>query len=756
MAAKRGEGEEGAAEGSHDVEGDKSSISPRLPQAVADIASQTQLSSQDETSAKPEQDSSTIFTAVDLSPALIQLTPATPCTPLTPIAPMVLNPSQAFIGVIQPVSSLEQQLPPSDELHPSRSSTSPSNPSSSITDASIDQTLLKQASSTQQFNFRQFKRSQSEQPRKSSSDWARINQDVEYKKGVTNLNENPEEEAMETSPMMRAQDSPKHQQKQSSRVPPNLPLAQSHSKAAEVVSETGSVPSVDMLLLRRGNSARDAASAAPTADTNSKTTDVGTPASSRGRKFWESSRGSLAKIISSATNSSTTSQVRQQPSRAASHTDVAARFSDVEQAAGYCLQETGSVGISSGETSRVSICELDSFAMQQLLKNQQQKQASNTTLTRQLWNKASNMARSQSGGANSNSGTATAQAQLGKKAKGSKARALSCQQNLARHASSGNLLAAKNQSAPPDQFNGSSRCTLNVGGVKHEVLWSTLLRMPKTRLWRLAYTTCFLLNPAQAANSAATSSSNQPQQPSDNKQQQQQYQRQAATHISQPQLSSLSGQQSAAPTLPKQRRRFTLGSRAISTGSGQMATTSLFQQARKQSIQQPTKESSQATTGSEGPQASGLCQSTSNIASNTAATINKCPTSLIYKSILQYCDDFNLATNEFFFDRQPRSFVCILDYYRTGKLHLSDEICVMAFKDDLDYWEIDDYNLDSCCQQRYHQRRDNVFEEMKKELESLKEHDEEMFGSSKLQRYQKFVWDLLEKPQTSLAARVSN
>ncbi|CAM1318716.1 KCNB1 (predicted) [Pycnogonum litorale] len=125
-----------------------------------------------------------------------------------------------------------------------------------------------------------------------------------------------------------------------------------------------------------------------------------------------------------------------------------------------------------------------------------------------------------------------------------------------------------------------------------------------------------------------------------------------------------------------------------------------------------------------------------------------------HQQIMELCDDYSLPDNEYYFDRHPHSFGAVLNFYRTGKLHLVEEMCVLAFHEDLMYWGIDELYLEPCCQHKYHQRKEHVHEEMRKEAESLNERDEEEFIEGKCGYYQKFLWDLMEKPTTSFAARV--
>ncbi|XP_071750280.1 potassium voltage-gated channel protein Shab [Lepeophtheirus salmonis] len=79
----------------------------------------------------------------------------------------------------------------------------------------------------------------------------------------------------------------------------------------------------------------------------------------------------------------------------------------------------------------------------------------------------------------------------------------------------------------------------------------------------------------------------------------------------------------------------------------------------------------------------------------------------------------------------------------------------MAFSEDLDYWGIDEVYFESCCQNKFNARKDHVIEEMKKEARDIRNEDQEEWkGSNKCVNYQKFLWDLMEKPHTSLAAKI--
>ncbi len=69
---------------------------------------------------------------------------------------------------------------------------------------------------------------------------------------------------------------------------------------------------------------------------------------------------------------------------------------------------------------------------------------------------------------------------------------------------------------------------------------------------------------------------------------------------------------------------------------------------------------------------------------------------------------------------------------------------------DLEYWGVDELYLEACCVQKYYQQK----ELLNWEHQAKKEEEIEIFWPSRIGRLQKVLWDLFEKPHTSVGARV--
>ena len=91
-------------------------------------------------------------------------------------------------------------------------------------------------------------------------------------------------------------------------------------------------------------------------------------------------------------------------------------------------------------------------------------------------------------------------------------------------------------------------------------------------------------------------------------------------------------------------------------------------------------------------------------------------------------------------------------------MHCLSHLCSEAFHKELEYWGINEYLLDGCCDfKHFHEKEINKKEiqrEQEKEKEEITRVLEENFGMDVIGQCREFLWDLTEHPESSNAARV--
>ncbi|NXU83668.1 KCNS2 protein, partial [Xiphorhynchus elegans] len=136
------------------------------------------------------------------------------------------------------------------------------------------------------------------------------------------------------------------------------------------------------------------------------------------------------------------------------------------------------------------------------------------------------------------------------------------------------------------------------------------------------------------------------------------------------------------------------------------------------------------------------------------------------ESILELCDDYDDTKNEFYFDRNPELFPYVLHFYNTGKLHVMGELCVFSFSQEIEYWGINEFFIDSCCSYSYHGRKmepdqekweeqsdqestTSSFDEILAFYNDASKFDKQPFGNIRRQ-----LWLALDNPGYSVLSRI--
>lgn len=113
------------------------------------------------------------------------------------------------------------------------------------------------------------------------------------------------------------------------------------------------------------------------------------------------------------------------------------------------------------------------------------------------------------------------------------------------------------------------------------------------------------------------------------------------------------------------------------------------------------------------------------------------------------------SENEYFFDRDPFMFACILDGYRKGSIHVSKDICGETFIQELDYWELSPRHVAHCCWRTLY-GFENDMEHMDMIIEDRQENEELMKQMGRWSNVRRKIWLALENPKSSCLAFVSS
>lgn len=128
------------------------------------------------------------------------------------------------------------------------------------------------------------------------------------------------------------------------------------------------------------------------------------------------------------------------------------------------------------------------------------------------------------------------------------------------------------------------------------------------------------------------------------------------------------------------------------------------------------------------------------------------------EAILELCDDFSPSEMEFYFDRNPCFFCYILNFYLTGKIHLVEGLCIVSFRQEMEYWGIREGHLDFCCSDKFHELMAFVEESRESDVQltppSAQEPSADLFEGSWCADIRRNIWIRLEKPGHSAVAKV--
>ncbi|XP_046554087.1 potassium voltage-gated channel protein Shaw-like isoform X1 [Haliotis rubra] len=119
---------------------------------------------------------------------------------------------------------------------------------------------------------------------------------------------------------------------------------------------------------------------------------------------------------------------------------------------------------------------------------------------------------------------------------------------------------------------------------------------------------------------------------------------------------------------------------------------------------------------------------------------------------------YRADTGDYFFDRDPMAFGSVLNYLRTGELHIPSNMCGPSLQNELTFWGIDELDIERCCWTQY-----NTWKTQSRSLEKL-EYDRKLSTTQDSvvdkdnvgcwTRYRSRLWTFLQDPTSSRGAKI--
>ncbi|GFR75096.1 potassium voltage-gated channel protein Shaw [Elysia marginata] len=119
---------------------------------------------------------------------------------------------------------------------------------------------------------------------------------------------------------------------------------------------------------------------------------------------------------------------------------------------------------------------------------------------------------------------------------------------------------------------------------------------------------------------------------------------------------------------------------------------------------------------------------------------------------------FRRSHGDFFFDRDATAFSSVLNFLRTGELHIPTNMCGPALQSELEFWGIEEVDIARCCWTQYNtwktQCRSLEKLEYDRKFSTTQQNNDVDSNASSWAKFRARVWTLLQDPSSSKLAKV--